>query len=140
MPTMRRARIIVPLLLLLGLLAACQKKFEVRIASPKDGSTVSEQPAVAGTVTDARASVWVLVHPLEKDVSSEYWVQPEAELKPDGTWTAEVYVGDPGKEDIGKQFLVMAVANPEQTLQSGDVLKSWPPAAAQSNIVTVTRK
>ena len=136
---MRRAKTVVLLFLLLGLVPSC-RKVEVRISSPADNATVPEQPVVEGTVSDARATVWVVVHPLETAVNTEYWVQPQATLKGDGTWTAEIYVGDPGVEDKGKRFLLMAVANPKQALTDDDVLATWPAAAAQSNIVSVTRK
>ncbi len=122
-----------------GFLPSC-RKVEVRISSPKDNAAVPEQPVVGGTVSDARATVWVVVHPLEKAVNTEYWVQPQATLNGDGTWTAQIYIGDPGDEDVGKQFLIMAVANPKQELTDDDVLTTWPAAAAQSNIVSVTRE
>ncbi|HEY3303936.1 MAG TPA: hypothetical protein VGL70_10435 [Candidatus Binatia bacterium] len=137
---MGRAKTIVPLLLFLAIGSSCRKELDVRISSPKDNAAVPEQPVVQGTVSDARATVWVVVHPLETEVNTEYWVQPEAEVKGDGTWTAEVYVGDPGKEDVGKQFVLMAVANPKKTLTDDDVLTTWPASAAQSDVVSVTRK
>jgi hypothetical protein len=135
---MRRTKAVVLLFCLLGFAPSCRKALDVQISSPADDATVSEQPVVQGKVSDARAAVWVVVFPLE--VADEYWVQPQAAVKPDGTWTAQIYVGDAGKEDAGKQFLLMAVANPKQSLKSGDVLKAWPPAAAQSEVVEVTRK
>jgi hypothetical protein len=136
---MRCVKTVVLLILLLGLVPSC-RKVEVRISSPKENAAVPEQPVVQGTVWDARAAVWVVVHPLEAEPNTDYWVQPQAEVKEDGTWTAEIYVGDPGNEDVGKQFLIMAVANPKQELTDDDVLTAWPPAEAQSNIVSVTRK
>jgi hypothetical protein len=135
---MRRAKAVLLLFLLLGLAPSCRRGIEVRISSPADDATVPEQPVIQGTVADARAAVWVVVYSFE--VPDDYWVQPQATVKADGTWTAEIYVGDSGAENVGKQFLIMAVANPQQPLQSGDVLEGWPPAAAQSNILEVTRK
>ncbi|MGH7768594.1 MAG: hypothetical protein ACREQP_14170 [Candidatus Binatia bacterium] len=134
---MRRVQAVVLFSLFLGLSPSC-RKFEVRISSPEEEATVAEQLVVQGNVSDARAAVWVVV--LNLDVPGEYWVQPQATVKADGTWTAEVYVGEPGEGDKGKRFLLMAIANPKQPLQSGDVLGGWPPAAAQSNILEVTRK
>jgi len=136
---MRCTKTVVALVLLLAFLPSC-RKVEVRISSPKDDATVPEQPVVQGTVSNARATVWVVVHPLETESNTEYWVQPQAEVKGDGTWTAEIYVGDPGNEDVGKQFVIMAVANPKQALTDDDVLTAWPAAAAQSYVVSVTRK
>lgn len=137
---MRYAKTTVVLVFLLAFVPACRKALDVRISSPKDNAAVPEQPVVQGTVTDARAAVWVLVHPLETDVNTDYWVQPQAEVKADGTWTAQIYVGDPGNEDIGKQFVIMAIANPKRALTDDDVLTGWPAATAQSDVVSVTRK
>jgi len=137
---MRSAKTTILLLLVFMFLVSCRKPLDVRITSPADDATVSEQPVVEGKVSDPRAEVWVVVHVLETGENSDYWVQPQAAVKPDGTWTARIYVGEPGGEDVGKAFVLMAVANPKEPLESGNVLEGWPGAAAQSNVVEVVRK
>lgn len=81
--------------------------------------------------------VWVVIHPME---ASDYWVQPSLTVKNDGTWKVMIYVGRPGRIDVGKQFEVMAVANPKVNLKEGDVLSGWPEAEWKSEVIELIRK
>lgn len=109
----------------------------ISITEPKDGDSVPERPYVKGTVTDPNAKVWVIVHPMEV---SDYWVQPSLTVKGDGTWKAKIFIGRPGRIDVGKQFEIMAVANPKVRLSEGKVLSGWPEAQWKSQVIEVTRK
>lgn len=109
----------------------------IRITDPKEGALVPWRPYVKGTVTDPEAEVWVIVHPMEV---SDYWVQPSVNVKEGGTWKVCVFIGEPGDAHVGKLFEILAVANPNEELFEGKVLKGWPDAQSKSQIVEVTRK
>ncbi len=79
----------------------------------------------------------MVVHPMEV---SEYWVQPPVTVKKDGTWRVMIYIGRPGTIDVGKQFEIMAVANPKVKLNEGDKLRGWPEAQWKSEVIFVTRQ
>lgn len=113
------------------------QQLKLRIAAPPDKAKVPERPFVEGTVTDPNAKVWVVVHPMEV---SDYWVQPSVTVKGNGTWKVMIYIGRPGTIDVGKQFEIMAVANPKARLKEGDVLREWPEAQRKSQVIEVTRK
>lgn len=110
---------------------------QLRIIEPPDGAKVPERPFVKGTVADPNAEVWVIVHPMD---GSDYWVQPRPTVKEDGTWKVKIYIGRPGAVDVDKHFEIMAVANPGEDLNEGDVLNGWPKAQWKSQIVEVIRK
>jgi hypothetical protein len=109
----------------------------LHITAPLDKAKVPERPYVEGSVTDPNAKVWVIVHPMEV---SDYWVQPAITVKGNGTWKVKIYIGRPGSIDVGKQFEIMAVANPRGSIKEGDVLSGWPDAQAKSQVIEVTRK
>jgi hypothetical protein len=50
------------------------------------------------------------------------------------------YVGRPGNVDVGKQFEIMAIANPKRPLKEGELLSFWPDAESRSEPVKVTRR
>jgi hypothetical protein len=108
----------------------------LRITAPSNSAQVPWRPAVEGTVADQSAKVWVIVHPME---ISDYWVQPSVTIKEDGTWKITIYIGNPGTNDVGKQFEIMAIANPKTSLNEGDKLGGWPEAQWKSQVVEVTR-
>jgi hypothetical protein len=112
-------------------------KAMLRITAPSDDAEVSERPFVEGTVADPKAKVWVIIHPMEV---SDYWVQPSVAVKENGTWKVVIYIGRPGRIDVGKKFEIMAVANPNVKLSEGDILSGWPEAEARSDVIEVTRK
>jgi hypothetical protein len=104
---------------------------------PKNGDTVPERPYVAGKVSNPKAAVWLIVHPIEV---SDYWVQPQLTVNGDGRWRASIYVGRPGNLDTGKRDEIMAIVNPKRPLKQGDLLRFWPDAESKSEIVEVVRK
>lgn len=109
---------------------------ELLITTPADKTQVPERPMIEGTVADAKAKVWVIVHPMEV---STYWVQPSVTVKEDGTWKVNIYIGRHGIVDVDKQFEIMAVANPTEKLKEGE-FSSWPEAQWKSQVIEVTRK
>ncbi|OGW75356.1 MAG: hypothetical protein A2Z72_06955 [Omnitrophica bacterium RBG_13_46_9] len=111
---------------------------QMKITLPQDGSEVPARTYIEGIVSGSQAEkVWVVVHPMEV---SAYWVQPAITVKKDGTWKVLVYLGRAGTIDVGKQFEIMAVGNPEKGLREGDVLDQWPKAPLRSQAVVLTRK
>lgn len=103
---------------------------------PRDGAVVPERPLVEGTVSDPNADVWVIIHPMDV---SDYWVQPRISVRGDGTWTVQVYVGRPGRLDVGKRFEIMACANPSQPVSEGTIVTWWPDAKWKSEVIRVLR-
>jgi hypothetical protein len=132
----RKIRISIFLLMVI-MLAVNGQQVHLRITSPLDKSQVTERPFVEGTVSDPNATVWVIVHPMEV---SDYWVQPSVTVKEDGMWKVKIYIGRPGRIDIGKHFEIMASANMKSKLKEGDVLAGWPEAQGKSQVIEVTRR
>lgn len=124
------------IVLIVSVAYAQQERGFVRIDEPKDGARVPWRPCVEGKVSDAKADVWVLVHPTR---TSDYWVQPEVGVNKDRTWGATVYLGR-AQRDAGQRFEIRAVANPRVNLSEGDVLGAWPRAQWRSDIITVIRR
>jgi len=124
-------------LLMVAFSVANGQQMNLRISSPPQNSQVPERPFVEGVVSDPKAKVWVIVHPMEV---SDYWVQPAITVKEDGTWRVQIYIGRPGAKDIGKSFEIMAVANPKVSLREGMVLGEWPEVQARSQVVEVRRR
>lgn len=124
------------LMVAVSLAGAQQPK--IQITSPHDKAQVPERPLVEGTIAVPLAKVWVIARPVD---GSAYWVQPRATVNiADLTWQAKIYIGRPGTLDVGKQFEIMAFANPRGTLKEGDVLSGWPEAQWKSEVIKVTRK
>ena len=116
---------------------ALAAELKVAISFPADESKVAQRPIVKGLISDPKATVWVVVHPLE---GGNYWVQPRINVRDSGKWTVQIHIGRPGPKDVGKYFEVRAVGNPGATLREGKVLDDWPAAAAISNTVELIRK
>lgn len=110
---------------------------KVHISEPKDGDSVGYRPYIQGTVANPDAEVWVIVHPINL---SAYWVQPTVSVKGDGTWKVKVYMGRAGDIDVGRQFEILAVANPKDMLNEGDILGGWPYSQMNSQVIKVTRR
>lgn len=108
----------------------------ISITEPKDNSSVPECPIAEGVVDDANAGVWVIVHPMQV---SDYWVQPRPTVKNNGKWKTMIHIGRPGSVDLGKKFEIMAIADPEEELYEGKILKYWPKARCRSEVIEVTR-
>ncbi|MEW6571972.1 MAG: hypothetical protein AB1390_12540 [Nitrospirota bacterium] len=109
---------------------------DLEISEPVSGG-VKWRPLVEGRVTDPKAEVWVIVHPVGL---SSYWIQPSVTVRRDGTWRVPVYIGRAGDIDIGKEFEIMAIAEPKERLTEGQVFSEWPKAKWRSDIITVVRR
>lgn len=107
------------------------------VTAPKDNTAVAERPFVEGTAKNASAIVWVVVHPLE---TGDFYVQPKVNVRGGGAWTVQVYVGRPGRVDLGKRFEIRAISNPSDALSEGQTLPNWPRAEAMSEVILVTRR
>lgn len=110
---------------------------EIQIQAPRDGSPAPWRLYVKGMVADPSANVWVILRPTDR---SAYWVQPSVAVRGDGTWKVQVYLGRGGDLDVGKQFEIMAIANPKARLREGEVFGGWPEAQWESRVVGVTRE
>lgn len=106
------------------------------ISAPEQGSKAGRELNVKGTAP-AGQRVWLLVHP---QGTSDYWIQPPASTNGEGQWQNVVYIGRDGQGDIGLRYEIRAVAEPQAPLKEGKVLKAWPEAQIQSEIITVTRQ
>jgi hypothetical protein len=109
---------------------------DLQISRPLSGA-VNWRPLVEGRITDPKAEVWVIVHPVGL---SAYWIQPPVIVHRDGTWRVPAYIGRAGDIDIEKEFEIMAIADPKEGLTEGQVFSEWPKAKWRSDIVTVVRK
>jgi hypothetical protein len=110
----------------------------IKIINPKDGNAVPRMFIVKGVSLIPDIKIWVIIHPVS---ARGYWVQPSnIKFKEDGAWESQAYIGEKGLVNIGAQYEIIAVGNPVINLVEGDVLKAWPKAGYQSQIVKVTRK
>jgi hypothetical protein len=114
---------------------ACQVQ-QVTIEQPDTSTTEEASLTVSGSLDDACAAAWLVVHPLG---GANYYVQPKLAVSDDGRWVAEVPLGEAG-QTAEKTFEIMAFAGAEADLGAGDVLTAWPEAEARSEVVTITRK
>ena len=134
---LRRIAWVIFLLMVSVSLADAQQP-KIQITSPHDKAQVPERPLVEGTIAVPLAKVWVVARPVD---GSAYWVQPRATVSvTDLTWNAKIYIWRPGSLYVGKQFEIMAVANPRGPVKEGDVLSGWPEAQWKSEVIKVTRK
>jgi len=109
----------------------------IRITSPIRRAKVVYREIVRGTVSNPKAEVWVIVHPM---AVPGYWVQPKVEVDDDGSWWVRVYIAQSPYSSNGEHFKILAVANPRTQLAEGDILKAWPEAQRQSRVVEVIKK
>ncbi|HUW14612.1 MAG TPA: hypothetical protein VM537_33135 [Anaerolineae bacterium] len=107
------------------------------VTEPTNGAKVAHRQVVRGTVPDSKSKVWVIVHPM---LTTGYWVQNPVNVRSNGQWTAQVYLGTSVETQVGELFELRAVADPQAALKEGDVLKTWPDAKSQSDIVEVERE
>lgn len=133
-------RVTLPLALIFVSVAFCshaqQQTLTVTISQPQPDATVEQRDTVAGSVSNPKTQVWVVIHPIGTNM---FWVQPPATLNPDGTWSVRAYFGREGMLDSSNLYEIRAFIDPRDPLQSGE-RPNWPLAAAQSSSVTVTRK
>lgn len=106
------------------------------ISTPVQDAKVGRELQVKGTAP-AGQRVWLLVHP---QGTPDYWIQPSAATNGEGQWNSTAYIGRDGQGDIGLRYEIRAVAEPQAPLKEGKVLKAWPEAQMQSEIITVTRQ
>jgi len=71
---------------------------------------------------------------------ADYWVQPNVTVREGGRWKVLSYFGEPGQQHSGKRYGLVAITNPKETLQEGQLLPSWPEAQSKSQVVEVVRK
>lgn len=134
---MRRVALTVVLIFVaVASVSRAQQPLTVTIIQPKPNAVVKPRDTVAGSVSDPRAKVWVVIHPTE---TSGFWVQPPVTVDSDGTWSVLAYFGREGSIDSGKPYEVRAFANPSEPLKPGE-RSEWPTASAQSRVVRVTRR
>jgi hypothetical protein len=108
---------------------------QIQIAAPKQGAEVAGKAVIEGTVSDPKASIYVLVHPLQAD---GWWVQSiPAPANRDGSWRTLCYFGD-AAAGLGEHFQIIAIAT-GRTLKEFDRLNEVPRDAAHSEVVTVKR-
>lgn len=110
---------------------------QIQIKSPADNNMANARTYVEGYVSDPKAKVWVIIHPMEV---SSYWVQPTVSVDKSGNWKVSAYFGRSSNIDVGKKFELIAIANPKTELKEGDVLSEWPEAQWNSEVIAVTRK
>jgi len=110
---------------------------KISITSPQDNAEIDRPARTEGIVSDPDAQVHIIVHPVGVP---EYWVQPRAFVHEDGKWTAKVYLGRPDISNPDKQYELMAIADPEQPVKVGDMLKEWPGSKWRSHIIRVKRR
>lgn len=120
---------------LLSCAGAPAAPLHVEITDPATGDAVEWRPIVRGTVSEANAEIWVVIHP--QGVSG-FWVQPPVTVDGD-SWSVQVYVGHKEGLDRGKTFEIRAYANPREELHEGE-RDSWPTAEAVTKVVEVTRQ
>ena len=109
----------------------------VTISSPVYGSKVNVTEPVTGNSTgvyENRLNLYVLINPLE--TSDEWWVQPKATVSSDGTWVVSTNFGNPGDEDKGKQFWMVAIVTPN-TLNTGKT--NYPSGEFSTKNILLTR-
>lgn len=116
--------------------AASPVPLQVTIGSPAEGSTVATHQQVSGVVSDWRAQVWVVVHPLE---TADCWVQSQAVVEQGGAWSASAQFGEAVPEHSGKPYEIRALANPRSRLSPG-MVRCWPAAGASSKPLRVRRR
>ncbi len=142
---LRKMGVLVVLYLMAFLFIGCGAECEntippgqpIAIAKPCNDARVGWRTIVKGKVSDPKATVQVIIHPLEVN---DHWVQPKIDVSSDGTWQVLAYFGRDGSIDAGKPYEVMAVVNPKTPLKEADVLPDWPEAEAKSDIIRVSRK
>lgn len=107
----------------------------LKITAPANNAQIAYRPFIEGTISNADATVWVILHPMAISV---YYVQPPVTGRGDGTWKVQIYAGDQNA-GIGDRFEIMAVVNPQQSLKEGQQLSAWPIASSKSNVIEVIR-
>lgn len=111
------------------------RPLHIAIVSPTSNTTVEMHDRLRGTVTDAGASIWIVVHPIE---TMDCWIQKPVIVDQDGSWVANVQFGEDKPKHSGSPYEVRALANPKQALKPGKT-SCWPEAVATSRPLFVRR-
>ena len=118
--------------------AGCAGVSDIVISVPAQGDTVPPVLNAQGKVPDPKSAVWVVVNPHES--ASQFWVEDEAVVTADCTWTGPVHFAENSPQFSSQKFDVMAVGGPRQPLHKAEVLSSWPIGKWNSKVVTVARQ
>ncbi len=107
----------------------------IQIESPQQNAEVGLTEIVNGKVSNPKAQVYVLVHPL---LTNLWWVQRiPSPPNQDGTWQTLCYFGTETK-GIGESFEIAAIVTKDK-LEEGQMLPELPKDVVRSDIVTVRR-
>lgn len=129
----------VMMIAVLGLIASrvTGQEMRIQITNLTNNMAVPEEPTVEGKVSNSKAEVWVIVHPMKV---SDYWVQQPVTVMDGGTFEVIIHIGRSGSIDVGKKYEIMVVANPRDKLEEGKILRGWPVAQAKSQVIKLIRK
>ncbi|MBI4670844.1 MAG: hypothetical protein HY741_04140 [Chloroflexi bacterium] len=117
---------------------------KISINDPQDGTNVTLRYLAKGTVSDADAKVYVILHPL---TVSEMWVQQTPIVDAQGNWQSTVIFGT-DTLGIGDRYELIALATNDNflvswatgnSLSNGQVVTSLPRKSNRSNLATVIR-
>ncbi len=137
---MRKMSFVMLITLLCVSLASCSKAekltdVKVQIDSPQQNAEVVLQEIVKGKVSNPKATVYVLVHPLLTHI---WWVQRmPSPPNQDGTWQTVCYFGTENK-GVGESFEVVAIVT-NKKLEEGQTLTELPKESVRTDITTVRR-
>jgi len=107
----------------------------IQIESPATGTEVAMETVVKGRVSDPKANVFVLVHPLR---AKPWWVQRiPAPANRDGSWQTLCYFGD-ATAGLDEEFQIVAIVSPRK-LKERQTLNEVPKDVVRSEVVTVKR-
>lgn len=109
----------------------------------KDGDEVNQKQLMIGTTdiyNNKTLTLYLLVSPVKGD--TRYWfVQEVPTINPDGTWSANVYFGEPAysnPEQVGQKFNLVAVVT-DANFSMGEKLIALPRAIYMNYVLNLTR-
>lgn len=135
--SMKRKIIIYFIILMCAALSEAMQEVTVSITSPLDNAEVGRPAKTEGIVSYPNSEVYVIVHPVGVP---EFWVQPKASVQKDGKWSTTVYLGQKKIRNPDKQYELMAIADPFDSLKAGDMLRKWPNSKWRSQVIRVKRR
>lgn len=137
---MRKLSLIMLIIFLGVSLASCAKAeklsdVKIQIEAPLQNAEVGLQEIVKGKVSNPKAKVYALVHPL---LTNMWWIQRmPSPPNQDGSWQALCYFGTETK-GIGESFEVVAIVT-NKNLEEGKNLTELPKESVRTDIITVRR-
>ncbi len=121
------------------LFAFCQSLAAAELTINPPPGPVGPIATLTGKAPAEKSNVFLIVNPM--DTPYQFWVQKgPASVDPRRNWYCSVHFGDPGPAHSGKQFVVVAVAEPATPLHEGQVLTDWPTGRWITKPVVFTRK